>query len=369
MKPALVAVVNWPVAARYLSFASPLASLFSRVSIGTQLSDFEAELSRCDGSPVVALVQASASADVIKAFIEAGSRDGGVCAAQLAGSGSPAVSRLVWIHTLYAGLDWFHWEAAFLANYSHRLPPFSNARGVYSAMLAEHVLLSILYFNRQVTKLQQLRSGRVWNRFPSPCCDVQTVGIVGYGDIGRIVAQRVKGGLNVKRIMATKRSQPASGEAMYVDDLGVHVLAGGDRSHLKQLVEQCDVIVAAMPKTPETRHAIDQECLDWIAAAGRRPIFVNIGRGSTVDEVALAAALQGGGVFRGAAIDVFDVEPLPQDSPLWSVPDDRLLLTSHNADISTTSEEDAMEHFSALASRVVEHGELPPYLVSLGRGY
>ena len=183
------------------------------------------------------------------------------------------------------------------------------------------------------------------------------------------MAQRVKGGLNVKRIMATKRSQPASGEAMYVDDLGVHVLAGGDRSHLKQLVEQCDVIVAAMPKTPETRHAIDQECLDWIAAAGRRPIFVNIGRGSTVDEVALAAALQGGGVFRGAAIDVFDVEPLPQDSPLWSVPDDRLLLTSHNADISTTSEEDAMEHFSALASRVVEHGELPPYLVSLGRGY
>ena len=97
-------------------------------------------------------------------------------------------------------------------------------------------------------------------------------------------------------------------------------------------------------------------------------VFINIGRGSTVNEDDLYDALNNNSI-KGASLDVFAVEPLPQKSPLWSLPDDKILLTPHNADITHTCMQEAGEFFMALAKDFIGKGKVPEYLVDINRGY
>jgi phosphoglycerate dehydrogenase-like enzyme len=265
--------------------------------------------------------------------------------------------RVKWVHSYWTGLDGF--QITKLAEHFDGVP-LTNARGVFAPMLAEHVLLSMLYFNRQVWRLQAQRREGVWDRFPSVVGSKQTVGIIGYGDIGRTVAERTIGALRPARVFGL-RSRPV--EAGAVDDLGVKLLSGAEG--LDEILRSSDFVVNVMPLTDDTRRSISRRHFQRMQP---HAVYINIGRGATNVEDDLVDAIQAKEI-RGAALDVFEVEPLPRTSRLWELNDSQLLLSPHNADISTHSYQDAVKDFADKAIVYCHDGTLPEYKVNLERGY
>jgi phosphoglycerate dehydrogenase-like enzyme len=179
------------------------------------------------------------------------------------------------------------------------------------------------------------------------------VGILGYGDIGRAVAARLRPlGVNV---LALRRRPGLSRE----DALASEMLPP-DR--LLEMMARADDVVVALPLTPETRGLVGREA---IAAMKRTAVFVNVGRGPTVDEGALVQALEAGRL-RGAALDVFEAEPLPAESPLWRLPN--VLLSPHCADHVPGWVDEAMRVFLRQLERFRRDKPLQD-VVDKARGY
>ncbi|CAE7759983.1 ghrA, partial [Symbiodinium sp. CCMP2456] len=132
----------------------------------------------------------------------------------------------------------------------------------------------------------------------------------------------------------------------------------------ERVLPEADIVLAVLPKTPATENVFDDVRFSKFKKGA---LFINIGRGSSVEEAALLKHLQGGRL-RGAALDVFQTEPLPPESPFWQedvLPASRLLLTPHNADISLSMNEESAEYFCRVARRFVLEGKMPDYLVDL----
>lgn len=236
------------------------------------------------------------------------------------------------------GLEWVH---SAVAGVGGSLSPamlaspvvFTNSAGIHAAPIAETVLGMILHFGRGLDfALEGQRRGEWWQEpfyeADAPLFELSdaTVGIVGFGGIGREVARRVAA-LGA-RVIALKRSEPIA------DDTDLEPVGGGaslrerievlrGASGLERLLSGSDVVVAAAPETDETRGLLGAEEL-----ARLRPgaLLVNVARGSLVDEEALLDALTHGRL-RGAGLDVFREEPLPEGHPLWALPN--VLLTPH----------------------------------------
>ncbi|EOD06225.1 hypothetical protein EMIHUDRAFT_44961, partial [Emiliania huxleyi CCMP1516] len=197
--------------------------------------------------------------------------------------------------------------------------PLSNGRGAFSSSLAEYALMAALHFNKQVARCQQNRRERRWDKFEMSVLRGQTLGLLGFGDIAQHVARLGKAfGMRVVCL------RPPGRFPEHFRD------ASGTRPPLpfltRPMLEQSDVVVCTLPGTEETRHFLSSAEFDAMKGGAT---FVSVGRGIAVDESALVAALPRLG---GAALDVFETEPLPADSPLWEQPDSKLLLTAHNAD-------------------------------------
>jgi phosphoglycerate dehydrogenase-like enzyme len=236
-----------------------------------------------------------------------------------------------WIHSRAAGLDSLLFPA--LAESDAVL---TNGRGVFSLSLAEFVIGALLYFARDFPRLVRNQRRGVWEVFEPLDLAGRTLGIVGYGDIGRSVAERAHG-LGMK-VLALRRRTTLSAADPWVNE----TLPAGE---LLALMRRCDDVVVATPLTPQTRGLVGEEA---IGALRPGAVFVNVGRGPVVDEVALALALAQGRI-RGAALDVFETEPLPKDSPLWGL--DNLLLSPHCADNTPGWLEAAMRAFLANLER------------------
>ncbi len=229
-----------------------------------------------------------------------------------------------WIHTRAAGL-----EDLLSPELIAHPAVLTNSSGVFSPSLGEWVLGAILYFAKDFPRLLHNQRAGVWQQFDVPFIEGQTVGIVGYGDIGRAVASRVRAmGM---RVLAVKRH--AAGHS---DPLVERVYATEDR---REMMAQCDYVVLALPLTPETRGLIGKQ---EIAAMKPGAILVNVGRGQVLDEAALAAALEEKRI-RGAALDVFAQEPLPAGHPFYKL--ENLLLSPHAADHTPDWLERAMRFF------------------------
>ncbi|HEX7118343.1 MAG TPA: D-2-hydroxyacid dehydrogenase [Longimicrobiales bacterium] len=221
---------------------------------------------------------------------------------------------LRWVHTGTAGV-----RSSLTPEMLERDVVFTNSAGVHAPAMAESVLAMILHFTRGLDLAVRAQAEGRWGKAQFDADDApvreiagSTVGIVGYGGIGREVSTRVR--VLGARVIALKR-RPGPQE----DD--VEVVYG--RDGLDRLLAASDVVVVSAPETSETRGLIDA------AALGRmRPhaILVNVARGGLVDEAALADALRAGRL-RGAALDVFATEPLPAESPLWRLPN--VLITPH----------------------------------------
>jgi phosphoglycerate dehydrogenase-like enzyme len=221
---------------------------------------------------------------------------------------------------------------------------------VFSRTLAEFALLAILYFAKDVPRLRRQQAARRWEPFAVEELHGRSLGILGYGDIGREVARRARAfGL---RVLAVRRDPAPDGLC--------------DRSFpregLLEMLAGCDDLVLALPLTDATRGIVGAAEL---AALKPGAVVVNVGRGATVDEAALVSALQGGRL-RGAGLDVFAEEPLPAASPLWGL--ENVLLSPHTADRTATWLDEATDVFVANLRRFAA-GEPLANAIDTRRGY
>ena len=192
----------------------------------------------------------------------------------------------------------------------------TNAAGVGAPSIAEFVVGMIVAAWKDFPTLAQLQRDRVWESRYGKLIMGTTVGIVGLGAIGAAVAQRIKPfGVEV---LAIRRSWTPGMTAPDVDEL-----FGPDALH--EVLSRSDTVVLAAAGTPETENLIGEKEL---AAMKPGSVFVNVARGSMVDEAALIAALESEHL-RAAAIDVARDEPLTADSPLWDAPN--LIFSPHSA--------------------------------------
>jgi len=226
--------------------------------------------------------------------------------------------RVHWIQATSAGIGQF----VHRMEYARRMPDttFTTASGVHARPLAEFALMCMLGHVRGLLPTVHAQREKHWERFAGTDLDGRTVLIVGYGSLGRAVG-RMAGAFGL-RVLGVDQSpggvDPAS--------VGADELHGPDS--LPDLLPQADFLVLSAPHTPETEHMIGA---GELAALPKGAAMVNIGRGSLVDEPALVTSLQAGHLS-GAYLDVFEEEPLPQDSPLWEMPN--VLVSPHSGSTS-----------------------------------
>jgi phosphoglycerate dehydrogenase-like enzyme len=225
---------------------------------------------------------------------------------------------------------------------------------VFSPALAEFVLGAILYFAKDFRRMIRNQMAGVWEAFDVMPIAGQTVGIVGYGDIGRAVAARVRplamAVLAVKRHVESPHGADPLVEQTYRPDRRI------------EMISRCDYVVAAAPLTPETRGMIAEP---EFAAMKPTAVVINIGRGPVIREEALVSALSQERI-KGAALDVFDHEPLPKGHPLYKL--ENVLMSPHCADHTPDWLDRAMQFFIAQFDRF-KKGEALMNVVDKKLGY
>lgn len=232
-----------------------------------------------------------------------------------------AVPSLEWIQSRSAGIDVLMSEA--LSNSSDDLI-VTNAKGAFSSTLAEYTMMAIGYFAKDLPRLMQNKKDGNWQKYNVLELRGATLGVVGYGDIGRAAAKLAKAyGM---KVIALRKNVP-SPEAIEADPC-CDVVYGTDA--LNQLFGESDYVLCAAPLTAETHKFIGKEQFD---AAKKDCVFINVGRGPVVDEPALIEAVKDGRL-KGAGLDVFTQEPLEEDSELWKL--ENVLLSPHNMDMTDT---------------------------------
>jgi len=197
-----------------------------------------------------------------------------------------------------------------------------NARGVYSIPAAETIVLKVLEIYKKSKFFHRNQETHRWEKsrelFELPG---RTAVIVGYGNIGRETALRLAAfGVRIIAVDIYKVKDPLVSESFLISDL-------------VKAVEKSDILILTLPLTEKTRHLIDRSVLEKLIDGAA---FINTSRGSLVKEADLEETLREGRLL-GAALDVFETEPLPSDSPLWNF--DNVYITPHNAFVSDKNHE------------------------------
>ncbi|HEX3765198.1 MAG TPA: D-2-hydroxyacid dehydrogenase [Kofleriaceae bacterium] len=228
--------------------------------------------------------------------------------------------RLCWMSSWGAGVEHVARPALF-----ERGIVLTNASGVHGPNVAEHLLTMILMFTRRMPRYQRAQLARRWDRNFASRADGadeltgKTLVVVGLGRIGEALATRARPfGL---RVVAVKRDPSTRHAASSVDEL-----VGMDG--LDEALGRADHVCLIVPLTPETHHLIDARRLALMRSTA---YLYNVSRGPVVDQAALVDALRDRRLA-GAGLDVFEHEPLPEDSPLWDL--DNAILTPHVAGLT-----------------------------------
>ncbi len=217
-----------------------------------------------------------------------------------------AAPRLKWIQALGTGVD-------NLIDLPSLRPDVvvTNMRGIHGAPVAEAALASMLALSRGLPDFVRNQDQALWKRWPARLLNAKTVGILGIGVIAETLAPICKAfGMEVLGFSSEPRNVPGF-DAVY------------RRSELMAMAERLDYFVLLEPLTDATRNIVDNRML---AAMKPSAFLINLARGGLVDETALAEALKAG-TIAGAALDVFNEEPLPADNPLWHLKN--ILITTH----------------------------------------
>jgi phosphoglycerate dehydrogenase-like enzyme len=214
--------------------------------------------------------------------------------------------KLQWIQATTTGVD-------YLVN----LPSLrkevllTSTRGIHGPQMSEMAILLMLALSRNLPRVIQNQARRVWDRWPGKLLYQKKAGIVGLGAVGKEIAKKCKAfGMTVYGVATRKRE-----------------VEGVDHSYgpegLLQVLEVVDYLILVVPNTPWTSKMIGEKELSLMKPTA---YLINIARGEIVDEEALVHALKSGKIA-GAALDVFNTEPLPEDHPFWEL--ENLILTPH----------------------------------------
>jgi phosphoglycerate dehydrogenase-like enzyme len=175
----------------------------------------------------------------------------------------------------------------------------------------------MLHFSYQMRRMIRQQEAGVWEIFTTEELYGRTLGVVGYGEIGRAAAERARAfGMSV---LALRRRPELFGYDPLVDQTF-------DHAHINDLMAASDYVMVAAPLTPETRGLVGAA---QIAAMKPNAVIINVGRGAVIDEPALITALENDKI-RGAALDVFTVEPLPAGHAFYRL--QNVLVSPHTAD-------------------------------------
>ncbi len=265
--------------------------------------------------------------------------------------------RLRWIQTASAGVDSILTQPLLAAEDII----VTTSSGIHATTIAEFTFAMILALARKLPQMFRNQQKSEWladrgNVLMPVELRRATLGIVGYGSLGREIARLAHAfGMEV---LATKRDvmHPASvNEYMEPgtgDPSGTLVSRLYPPEATRSMVTLCDFVVVTVPLTPETRGAINQEVL---AGMKRTAYLVNVGRGAVIDEDALIKALQSGQIA-GAGLDVFTQEPLPASSPLWKL--ENVIISPHVAGNMNQYNEKSAEVFMENLERYLNKRDL-----------
>ncbi|MBS7576343.1 MULTISPECIES: NAD(P)-dependent oxidoreductase [unclassified Enterococcus] len=220
-------------------------------------------------------------------------------------------NQLKWIQALSAGVNYFD-----LAKIAEQNVFLTNMKGLHAVTISEHVILTMMYANHQLPTAIKMQAKRIWDTeyFSPKTLEAERVLIFGTGEIGRELARQLASHGAIPLGINTTGQQVAHFEKVFA--MSDYKLA---------LDEKIDTIVNILPLTEATNHFYDTTFFTQLKSSVK---FVNVGRGQSVDTVALIKALWSGAISF-AALDVFESEPLEQSSPLWTM--ENVMITPHMA--------------------------------------
>lgn len=218
-----------------------------------------------------------------------------------------SADQLQWVQSSWAGVDHLCRED-LRKDYT-----LTNAKGIFGPLVSEYVMTYLFAFERRIFEMRSNQLNQCWQPLPYRPTKEIKLGIIGMGSIGRHLALTARH-FGV-RVTGLSRSGRPCDEVDKVYETGA--LAG----FLKEL----DYVVLALPATSETTHLIDADVLGCMKPSS---VLINVGRGNSINEDDLVHALREG-IIGGAVLDVFEKEPLPQDSPLWTLPS--VFVTPHTS--------------------------------------
>lgn len=247
-----------------------------------------------------------------------------------------------WVQSTWAGVE------PLLDPSLRRDYVLTNARGVFGGLMSEFVFGYLLAHERKIFELAQAQQRREWMRFLTGTLRGKTIGLLGVGSIGAEVAR------TAKFFGMTVRGYTRSSEDCEFVDEYFH----GDE--LLKFADKLDYLISILPNTKDTRKLVDA---DLLSALPPHCVFINVGRGSAVDESALISALEND-KLAGAVLDVFEQEPLPQEHPFWTTKN--LIMTFHTS--APSFPEDIAGVFIENYRLYIE-GKPLKYQVDFERGY
>ncbi|HEV8584528.1 MAG TPA: D-2-hydroxyacid dehydrogenase [Methylomirabilota bacterium] len=276
---------------------------------------------------------------------------------------------LKWVQVHMAGVNALHDHPL----YARSTIPITTTSGVHAATIAQYALAVILALAHRVPRMVEWRlkgawppDAERWPLFVPAELRGAALGVIGYGSIGRELARMAKAALGM-RVLALKRDPSRRADDGYAppgtgDPAGVLPDAWFAPPGLRDLLARSDVVVMCAPLTPETRAMMGAAEL---AVMKPSAFFVNVGRGPTVDEAALAAALKGGRLA-GAAVDVFAEEPPAAGHPLYAL--DNAIVSPHVSGFLPSYDDRCTDLFAENLRRFLAGAPLLN-LVDRARGY
>lgn len=224
----------------------------------------------------------------------------------------PLATRAQWVHNLATGVDGILTPEVVASPI-----PLTNGRGVFNSILAEFAIAAVLYFAKDFRRMIRNQSAGRWEQFDVQAAKGATLAIIGYGNLGRECA-KLASAFGMKVVALRREGAAASGDPL--------LTAIYTRDRLHEMLAICDYLLIAAPNTPETKGMIGEPELNALKPAA---VVINIGRGPIIVESALIQALETHRI-KGAALDVFEHEPLPLGHPFYRL--ENVLLSPHCAD-------------------------------------
>ena len=251
-------------------------------------------------------------------------------------------SRLKWVQSTYAGVEQLCQPGL------SRTYQLTGIKDLFGSFMREYVFAYILARERSLIQTHRNQQQKIWSRISYRSLAQTTIGVVGLGSIGREIAKTARH-FNMQVLGMKRTPEPVD----CVDRLFM-------TAEMQNFLPPLDYLVLVLPDTNESRHFITKKELGLM---NPQAVLINVGRGSSINQSDLIEALSNGRIG-GAVLDVFEHEPLPAESPLWTM--NNVMITPHNSAFSFPDQ--VAEIFSSNYAHYISDKPLE-FVVDFDRGY